>query len=82
MSWKNRIVGTDEVDPADLLANPLNARMHPRTQEKAVVESLATVGWVSDVIVNRRTGFVVDGHLRSPQRSRPNRTACRSSTST
>jgi len=64
VNWKNRIVGTDEVDPADLLANPLNARMHPRTQEKAVVESLATVGWVSDVIVNRRTGFVVDGHLR------------------
>ena len=29
-----------------------------------MVESLATVGWVSDVIVNRRTGFVVDGHLR------------------
>ena len=25
---------------------------------------LAEVGWVQDIIVNKRTGFVVDGHAR------------------
>jgi DNA modification methylase len=62
--WQNRIVGYDQVDPESLLANPRNWRIHPGQQQDALESVLDTVGWVDDVIVNRRTGFVVDGHLR------------------
>ena len=64
-SWKNRIVGTGLVDAAELLANPRNWRLHPDNQREALDKVLGTVGWVQNVIVNRRTGFVVDGHLRA-----------------
>ena len=47
-----------------LLANPSNWRIHPKQQQDALGEVLDRVGWVQDVIVNQRTGFVVDGHLR------------------
>lgn len=63
-AWRNRIVGYDTLDPTDLLANPNNWRIHPKTQQDALSEVLETVGWVDDVIVNQRTKFVLDGHLR------------------
>ena len=63
-SWRNRIVGTGEVDPEDLLANPLNWRIHPQSQQEALETVIDEVGWVSGIIVNERTGFVIDGHLR------------------
>lgn len=62
--WPNRIIGTGDVDPEQLLANPANWRIHPQHQEKALVEVLSGPGWVQTVIVNKRTDFVVDGHLR------------------
>lgn len=62
--WRNRIEGYGEEAPGDLLANPRNWRLHPKTQQDALGEVLAEVGWVTDVIVNKRTGFVLDGHLR------------------
>ena len=64
MAYPNRIVGHDEVEPAQLLANPRNYRIHPSNQEDALSGVLAEVGWVDSVLVNRRTGFVIDGHLR------------------
>ena len=60
----NRIVGEGMEAPDQLLANPLNWRIHPHSQEKALTAVLEEVGWVQRVIVNRTTGFVVDGHLR------------------
>src|SRR5579871_250030 len=63
--WRNRIVGHGEVDPTELLANPRNWRMHPKAQRDALAGVLAEVGWVQSVIVNKRTGFVVDGHARA-----------------
>jgi DNA modification methylase len=63
-AWQNRIVGYDQVDPETLLANPNNWRIHSGGQQEALEGVLDTVGWVDDVIVNQRTGFVVDGHLR------------------
>jgi hypothetical protein len=63
-AWRNRIVGTGEVAPDQLLANPANWRTHPGPQRDALRGSLQTVGWVQQVMVNRRTGFVVDGHAR------------------
>lgn len=62
--WANRIVGYGDVDPADLLANPWNHRIHPQQQAEAVDASLDRIGWITPVIVNRTTGRVIDGHLR------------------
>ena len=64
MTWKNRIVGSGEEAPDQLLANPLNWRTHPKFQQDALQDVLEQVGVVQQVIVNRRTGHLVDGHLR------------------
>ena len=63
-AWRNRIVGSGEEPPEQLLANPANWRTHPKDQQKALAGALAEVGWVGQVLVNRTTGHVVDGHLR------------------
>jgi hypothetical protein len=62
--WRNRIVGHGEEPPEGLIANPANWRTHPAEQQRAVAGALGEVGWVAQVLVNRRTGHVVDGHLR------------------
>lgn len=62
--WRNRIVAHGDVAPADLVPNPRNWRGHPDDQQRAVGGSLATVGWVIEILVNRATGHLVDGHLR------------------
>lgn len=64
MNWQNRIVGSGEESPDQLLANPRNFRVHPQAQQAALSGVLAEVGWVQQVIVNRRTGHLIDGHLR------------------
>lgn len=63
-AWHNRIVGTGEERPDDLLANPLNARIHPTEQQKALTSVLNRYGVIQTVIVNQRTNRIVDGHLR------------------
>jgi DNA modification methylase len=62
--WRSRIVRHGVAAPAELAANPDNWRRHPPGQRDAVSGMLAEVGWVQDVIVNERTGHLVDGHLR------------------
>ena len=62
--WRSRIVGHAELRPADITTHPLNWRTHPRAQHAALAGVLDEVGWVQQVIVNRRTGRLVDGHLR------------------
>ena len=64
MGWRNRIVGEGCEKPEDLLANPRNFRIHSTEQQRALSAVLNTVGIVDRVIVNRGTGFVVDGHMR------------------
>ncbi len=50
---------------ADQFVNhPDNWRKHTSAQEHALVSLLDSVGWVQDVVVSKRTGYVVDGHLR------------------
>lgn len=63
--WRNRIVGQGSVDPKKLLLNPKNWRIHPKHQQDGLAAVLDEVGWVQRIVVNRRTGFVVDGHLRA-----------------
>lgn len=62
--WRNRITGHGEVAPEQLLANPRNWHIHQKAQQDALAAVLDQVGWVQDVIVNQRTGHVVDGHAR------------------
>ncbi len=63
--WRNRIVGHGEEAPDQLLANPGNWRIHPDAQQKALVGIMSEVGLVQSVIVNQRTGHLVDGHMRA-----------------
>ncbi len=63
-TWQNRIIGEGEEDPSQLLANPGNFRIHPKPQQDALSGVLSEVGWVQRVLVNQRTGHVIDGHLR------------------
>lgn len=65
MMWRNRITRTGDVSPSELLANPKNWRTHPEHQRKALEGVLDEVGFVQHVIVNERTGHMVDGHLRA-----------------
>ena len=63
--FRNRIVGHGEETPDQLLASPFNGwKIHPTEQQDEVEKVMETVGWVQRVIVNRRSGHVVDGHLR------------------
>ena len=63
-AWRNRIVGSGEEAPDQLVANPLNWRTHPGPQRDALRGSLSEVGWVQQILVNKQTGNVVDGHAR------------------
>jgi ParB-like chromosome segregation protein Spo0J len=63
-TWANRIVGSGEEAPEQLLANPKNWRIHPKQQQDALEGLLNEVGWIQQTVVNKRTGFMVDGHLR------------------
>lgn len=73
--WQNRITRTGEANPAALMANPKNWRVHPKAQADALVGMLTEVGWLATVIVNETTGHIVDGHLRVALALRRNETA-------
>ena len=62
--WESKIKRLEKVPANQLLANPFNARRHPAKQRKALRASLDTMGVVAAVIVNERTGYVLDGHAR------------------
>lgn len=64
-AWRNRITRHADVPPAELVANPRNFRRHGRAQADALNGVLSEVGVVQSVIVNERTGRMLDGHLRA-----------------
>lgn len=64
MDWNNKIVGHEEVAPDQLMAHPDNWRIHPQYQQKALRGVINDIGFIKSVTVNKRTGRVVDGHLR------------------
>lgn len=64
-AWRNRIVGEGMVAAAELVPHPQNWRKHPQEQGAVLTQTLDGVGWVQRVIVNRRTGRMLDGHLRA-----------------
>ena len=63
-SWRSRIVAHGDAAPANLVAHPLNPKVHPRAQAEALAAILGDRGWISEVVVNRTTGRLLDGHLR------------------
>lgn len=63
-TWENRIIGYGVEAPDQLLANPDNVRRHDRHQQSVMEAMLREVGYVQDVIVNQRTGTLIDGHMR------------------
>ena len=63
--WANRITGYGEEAPDQLLANDRNWRIHSRVQQEALSGVLNRVGIVQNVLVNQRSGKMVDGHLRA-----------------
>lgn len=62
--WANRIVSRGEADPRTLIPHPRNWRLHPDEQAQSLNALLSRIGWVKGIVVNRRSGFVIDGHLR------------------
>lgn len=63
-SWQNKIVGYGEEAPDQLLAHPRNPKIHPKRQQQALDRAISDIGWLTGVIVNQRTGHVIDGHAR------------------
>jgi len=63
-AFRTRIIGEGTENPEQLLANPLNYRRHPAAQLNALEGSLDEIGWIQRVIVNERTGHLIDGHAR------------------
>lgn len=62
--WRNRIIGHGEKSASEFLANPFNFRVHTALQTRALSGSLDSLGWIDEVIVNKQTGHLIDGHLR------------------
>lgn len=63
-TWDNRIVSYGEENPEQLLANPLNWRVHPKAQQMSMSGVLDDIGFISPIIVNKTTGHMIDGHMR------------------
>lgn len=63
-NYQNKIVGHELVDPTQLLANPLNFRIHTNVQKQAMRGMLRDIGWLDEIIVSQRTGVLINGHMR------------------
>src|SRR5690242_14784363 len=62
--FNSKIIGESNVELKDLKPHPLNFRRHGEFQKKVLEEILSEVGMVQRIIVNKRTGYILDGHLR------------------
>lgn len=72
MEYKDNIIKTGKAKVEDILFNPDNWREHPYSQEMALKGVLEDVGWVKPIIINSRTGQMIDGHLRVQLAAREN----------
>jgi hypothetical protein len=63
-AWRNRIVRSGDAALSEITPNTANWRAHPKLQADALGAVLADVGVVQQVIINQRSGRLVDGHLR------------------
>ncbi|NJK32270.1 MAG: hypothetical protein HC927_07600 [Deltaproteobacteria bacterium] len=51
-------------DPRTLAAHPDNPRIHPAGQSASLRATIGHIGVIKEVIVNQRTGRLLNGHLR------------------
>lgn len=63
-TWRNRIVRSGDAALSEIQANPSNWRTHPKHQADALSGVLSEVGYVQQVVINERSGRLIDGHLR------------------
>lgn len=74
--WQNRIVRYGTSVPDQLLSNPANFKIHPKSQQDAMVGTLGELGWTDEITVNLRTSelwavgdrgveTMLDGHMRA-----------------
>jgi ParB-like chromosome segregation protein Spo0J len=63
-NWQDRIIGEGHEAPDQILANPYNFRIHSQFQQASLTGVLETIGWVQRIIINQRSGHLIDGHLR------------------
>jgi len=63
-AFRNRIIGYGNEPVDQILFNPLNWRIHPKEQQDGLTGVLEEIGWVQNIVINRTTGHLVDGHLR------------------
>jgi hypothetical protein len=65
---RDRIKAFRRIRAGDLVANPLNWRVHPKAQEQALRDVLAEIGYADAVIARELPDGaleLVDGHLRA-----------------
>lgn len=62
--WTKSIIGFEWMNPADVVANDKNWRLHPDLQQEAMTAALSQIGWIAPVLLNETTGKLIDGHLR------------------
>lgn len=65
LPFNSRITRHGDERVEDLLYNPLNFRIHPGRQQSALSGSIDTIGFIRSVLINERTGRLLDGHLRA-----------------
>lgn len=63
-NWQSRITRHGSETPSQLLANPNNWRIHNQVQQGLMEGALNELGWLQEVVVNERTGYLIDGHMR------------------
>lgn len=62
--YRDRMTREADVPPAELIPHPDNWRIHSELQRASVDAALSEIGLLQRIVVNERSGRVVDGHLR------------------
>lgn len=73
ISFRDRVVGLERVDPALLDAHPRNWRRHPQEQRSALRSVLEEIGFAGAIIAVKRGDryLMADGHLRKDEAAGP-----------
>ena len=64
MSTRNRLVAETSMPAEEIAFSPHNWRRGTRAQNEVLLQLLAEIGWVEGVLLNQRTGRLVDGEKR------------------
>lgn len=69
IQFKDRIKEFRRIKASELLANPLNHRIHPEPQKKALRKTLQEIGFAGALLCREQDGQLVllDGHMRASE---------------